>query len=126
MNPTVEVILHNLIPVVASLLLLLVPIFVKWLTAFLEKKFNFELDAAKQQQLIDLLDHGIAHAEEWANAQTTGTQPPPPSADKLNKAFAFVADEIKRTGLDVLTEQKIKDLLTARLGLKRDDAPTTV
>ena len=102
MNPYVELIIHNLLPVVSGLLLILVPFFVKWLMAFVEKKFHVQLSADKEQKLDDILDAGIAHAEEWANAKTVAKEPVPAGVDKLAKAAAFVADEITRYGLDKL------------------------
>jgi hypothetical protein len=122
MNPYVAVILSNLSSIVAAFVIALIPFAVRWLFSFLEKRFQLKVDEADQKRLSDLLNAGIAHAEEWKNGKLKMKEDAPSGAQMLEKASKFVAAEITRNKLPELAADKLNDLVIAKLGQNRADA----
>jgi hypothetical protein len=122
MNPYVAVVLNNLSSIVAAFVIALIPFAVRWLFSFLEKRFQLKVDEADQKRLADLLNAGIAHAEEWKNGKLKMKEDAPSGAQMLEKASKFVAGEITRNKLPELAADKLNDLVLAKLGQNRADA----
>lgn len=124
MNPYVAVVLSNLSSIVAAFIIALIPFAVRWLFTYLEKRFQLKVDEADQQKLADLLDAGIAHAEEWKNSKLKMKEGAPTGAQMLEKASKFVSDEITRNKLPAMAAEKLNDLVLAKLGQKRAEGTT--
>lgn len=117
MNPYVQVILENVLPIVATVLGVLVTALVPLLALWLKKKFGLDIAVSQQKMLADSLDHGIGLAEQWSAGKLKASEPRVSGAEKLDKALEFVTAQIKARGLEEKSKEELTKLLEARLGI---------
>lgn len=124
----VKVIGENLLPVVFTILTPILVLLARRLIAYLEKKWNFQMEESQELKLLDLISRAIAYAEEKAMAALKAGEDLPSGAQKLDSALEFAMEEIKRMGLDDMAKDKLTKLIEAALNKKREagEVPRTL
>lgn len=119
LDPHLSVILDHAIAALGVLLGIVVPVLGAYLVMLIKKKTGLELSAQAEAKLQGALLDGVSFAEEWARKKVVSGEEKPASAQKLDAALKFVKDELERLGLTDIAEEKLRDMLEAKLGLTR-------
>lgn len=88
----------------------------KAIAAF-EAKTGLDLSTGTETSILGVIDLGIGAAEKWAANVLKSTGKKPPSVEKLDKAMAFIVDELKRRNLPEMARDAVVKLIEAKLGV---------
>lgn len=84
----------------------------------LSTKWHFELSATQLDMVETILGRGVAYAEQWASKRTAAGVKPTGNA-KLDAALAMAKSEMAAHGLPAMAEERLKQLLEAKLGVDK-------
>ena len=120
MNPYVQVVLENLLPVLSTVLAVVLPILATYALKVWSKKVGFEIDNEQLVKLEGVIDQAVMYAEEQGRKKLAeGTEARPSGAQKMDKAMEFAQAEMKRQKIDELGAEHLKKMLEAALARKR-------
>lgn len=107
---------------IASFVAMLVGSFlITKLIAYIDKKAGIDIPAATEKTLLDWADQAVGFAYEKSHQLLQNEGTVLNGNDKLNIALQFVLNIAKEHNLEGVAENKIKDYINAKLGMKRLD-----
>jgi hypothetical protein len=118
-SPAVARLIDMLLDILSVVLLILVPYFVHRGLAYFEKKTSLELSPYMTNKLNDLLDKGLAYAEEQAHKVLKKNEKSLTMSEKLEHGAGYVMDLADAADAKTWTTEKVKKMLEARLNEKR-------
>ncbi len=113
--------LMTLLKIALSALSILVSILTMKAITYFEKKVKIDVPAATEKMLFDLADQAIGLAHEKAHQVLQDEGKVLGGNEKLNIALQFVMEIAAKHNLEGVAENKIKDYINAKLGVKRMD-----
>jgi len=111
-------ILGALLTVLTGVATAAIPVIVRALVRFLDRRFALELTQAEQNHLASAIGRGIGFADEQARKAIGGARPMR-SSDKLAAATSVAVAELERLGVNRPSHDVIRQLIEARLGNDR-------
>jgi len=118
-QPFLNVLVENLFPVIASLVLATLPVLLEAFRRYLKAKYNFEVSQAVIDRYGEFVFDGIHWMEEQTRKKEKAGEAPTPSAEKLDGTLAFVVSAAKAAGLPAWGEEEIKKLIESVLNQTR-------
>ena len=86
------------------------------------EKYGHRVDADiknfTESLFTQIVQHGIAYAEQWTKNYINQNNNKPTNSEKLDMAFKFIVEELKRYSIFDLAEREIKNKIEAVLGLE--------
>ena len=125
-EPTQSFVQSIFVPVLAvvfAILAAVLPLLVRKLIQVLEKKWDFEINDAIENQLDRYIHMGVAYAEEASHKALRAGQPPKSGDEKRILAVEFVTEQMERANVKTLAAESIEKLVEGALNLQRFPDP---
>ena len=81
-------------------------------------KVDVEVKNLTEALLMQIVQNGISYAEQWAKNYVAKTDVKSAGAEKLDIAFRFIVEELKRYNIIDLAEREVKAKIEAMLGVE--------
>jgi len=114
---------ENVLEVVLSLLSVVGTAVGVKLYQYVANKLGLERDAAAEQKIADLVERSIDLAEEKSRQLVRAGKGPMPGQEKQRAAVDAVSKWLRESGLSELAEERLKELVDAKIGRRRNGAP---
>lgn len=111
-------ILDNLIPILFAVATPIILVLARALVRWLEKKLDYDISVDTEMKLYELIEEGIAFAEEQARKSIKEEKKLPPG-DKLRLAIEYVRARLEDMKLPDMAGDKLAKLIEAKLGQGR-------
>ena len=118
----VQSLLSHLLEIVVVIVMPLALLVSRKLMQLLEKKTGIDLAVKQEDMVLGWVSQGVAYATEQAQKALKAGQPPVDGAAKKIMAVDYVAEQIKKYGLDVHASEAIARKVEAMLQLQRVDS----
>jgi hypothetical protein len=114
-----EILLSYLVEIVASLMLVVIPVLVRAALAKWGEKLSVDKQVAVQRLVDGVLGSAVAFAEEQAKKALHDGGERTPGAQKMDQALAYAKRQLESSGVGVIAEEDLVAWMEARLHLQR-------
>lgn len=111
-----ELIARDVVPVLASLLLLVATTAIGIGAAYVRRRWQLDVPARTEQQFAALAAGAVAAAEQWGKAEVARIGKRPIGSARLEEALDWASQEARRRGLPELARAEMRRLIEAELG----------